>query len=498
MKIWVLNPPFLPNFSRPQRSPAVTKSGTVYFPIWQAYCVGVLEEAGHQVTFTDAPVSHVTREDAVRMAAAEQPELIVMDTSTPSIENDMQVAMAIREVAPQAFLVAVGTHASALPQETLAQCPAFDAVSLHEYEYTIRELADALTQRPEKPYDDVLKSIAGLSYRDKHGSIQENPRRPLLENLDELPWVSKVYRRHLDIRHYFNPNGRYPMVTLFTGRGCPFMCSFCVYPQTMTGHKYRYRSIADVVAEVQYVVREFPEARSIWFEDDTLTAERERCHQFSDAMIASGVRIPWQANARCDLDLESMQKLKKAGCRELCVGFESANQETLDGIRKGTKTDGMFEFMRNARKAGIFIHGCFMVGFPGETPEAVKRTVDLAIRLHPDTVQFYPVMVYPGTRAYEEYKAKGWLTATRYADWLTPDGLHNCVVRNEHMTSDQLVRACDDARRRFYLRPAYFAYKATQLIRHPGDIVRTVKAARVFFKHLLRGSRVPVKQSTAS
>ncbi len=494
MKIWVLNPPFLPKFSRPQRSPAVTKSGTVYFPIWQAYCVGVLEEAGHQVTFTDAPVSNVTREDTVRMAATLLPDLIVMDTSTPSIENDIQVAQAIREAAPQAFLVAVGTHASAEPQETLEECPAFDAIARHEYEYTIRELAAGLARLPKTPRDDVLESIEGLSYRDKQGSIQNNPRRPLIENLDELPWVSKVYKKHLDIRHYFNPNGRFPMVTLFTGRGCPFQCSFCVYPQTMTGHKYRYRSIADVVEEVQYVVREFPEARSIWFEDDTLTAESKRCHEFSEAMIASGARIPWQANARCDLDLHSMQKLKKAGCRELCVGFESANQETLDGIQKGTKTAGMFEFMCNARKAGIYIHGCFMVGFAGETPEAVKSTVDLAIKLRPDTVQFYPVMVYPGTRAYEEYKTKGWLTATRYADWLTPDGLHNCVVCNESMTSAQLVQACDDARRRFYLRPSYFVYKVTQLIRHPGDIVRTVKAARVFLKHLIHGSRLPVKR----
>lgn len=490
MRIWVVNPPFHPKFSRAQRSPAVTKSGTIYFPIWLAYCVGVLEEAGHEVVFTDAPASGVSREEAVRKAAELRPDLIVLDTCTPSILNDMEVARALRAASPGSFIVAVGTHVSALPAESLRECPAFDAVARHEYEYTIRELADVLgkTAADRTARDKALAAVTGISYR-AGDEIRENPRRQLIANLDELPWVSKVYRRHLDIRHYFNPNGCYPMVTIFTGRGCPFQCSFCVYPQTMTGRHYRYRTVPDVIGEVEYVCREFPEAKSIWFEDDTLTAERARCHEFCDAMVARGGGMPWQANARCDLDLETLLKLKRAGCREVCVGFESANQTTLDGMHKGTQAENMFAFMKNARRAGVLVHGCFMVGFPGETPDDARRTVDLAMKLAPDTVQFYPVMVYPGTRAYEEYKAKGWLTARSYTDWLTAEGLHNCVVRNEFMDSKELVRACDEARRRFYLRPGYIAYKLGQILRHPSETVRTVKAARTFAKHLLLGSK---------
>ena len=489
MKIWVLNPPFLAKYSRPQRSPAVTKSGTLYFPIWLAYGVAVLEEAGHEVTFTDAPAAGISREEIIRQARTLEPGLIVMDTSTPSIENDLRVCEALKEAAPQAFIVLVGTHVSALAEETLGKSPAVDAVARREYEYTVRELAALLSGGAGAPDREGLRKVDGLSFRCESG-IVHNEERPFIEDLDALPWVSKVYRKHLNVRDYFNPNALYPMVTLITSRGCPFRCSFCVYPQTFTGHKYRFRDTGDVVDEMAYVAREFPEVRCIFFEDDTLTSNKKRCLSLAEAILARGVRLPWTANSRIDLDLATMQKIRAAGCRELCVGFESGDQDILDSMRKGTRLGRMRDFMHDARRAGILIHGCFMLGFPGESAESIEKTIDLAVQLDPDTVQFYPVMVYPGTEAFDEYKEKGWLTARDYDEWLTPAGLHNCVVRNEHFSSADLVRLCDEGRRRFYLRPRYMVYKLLQLVRKPTEIVRTAKAARVFFKHLHQGSRV--------
>jgi anaerobic magnesium-protoporphyrin IX monomethyl ester cyclase len=320
--------------------------------------------------------------------------------------------------------------------------------------------------------------------------LLHNPDRPHIDNLDELPWVSRAYQKHLNIRDYFNPNALYPMVTLITSRGCPFRCTFCVYPQTLTGRRYRFRSIENVVDEMEFVVREFPDARSIFFEDDTLTANKKRCLELAEAILERGIKITWTANSRVDLDLETMRRIKAAGCRELCVGFESGDQDILASMKKGTKVDRMFRFMDDARKAGIFIHGCFMMGFPGETLDSINKTIDLAMKLCPDTVQFYPVMVYPGTEAYEEYQEKGWITVRDYDQWLTKDGLHNCVVRNETLSSAELVRLCDMARKRFYLRPRYIAYKSLQMLTRPSEIVRTVKAARTFYKHLLFGSKV--------
>lgn len=468
----------------------MTKSGTLYFPIWLAYCVGVLENEGHEVTFTDAPARGIALKEIINQAVKLQPHLIVMDTSTPSIENDISIGEALKKALPYSYLVMVGTHVSALPEEALIKTDCIDAVARREYEYTIRELSSMLADNGLRNPEEVqLGKIAGLSFR-LNGRITHNPDRPYIESLDELPWVSKVYKKHLQIRDYFNPNALYPMVTLITSRGCPFRCSFCVYPQTLTGRRYRFRNIEDVVDEMEFVIEAFPEAKSIFFEDDTLTANKKRCLEFADKIIQSGVKIPWTANSRIDLDLETMVKIKAAGCRELCVGFESGDQNILDTMRKGIDLDRMFQFMKDARKAGIFIHGCFIMGFPGETPDLARKTIDLAIRLNPDTVQFYPIMVYPGTEAYEEYKKKGWLTTLDYTQWITQNGLHNCVVRNEALSPSELVRLCDLARRKFYLRPHYILYKLFQMLEKPTEIVRTAKAARTFFKHLIIGSRV--------
>lgn len=488
MKIWILNPPFLTKFSRSQRSPAVTKSGTLYFPLWLAYATGVLEQAGHDVTLTDAPARGLTDSDVLDICRQMRPKLIVMDTSTPSIHYDIQTAVALKEILPEAFIVFVGTHVSALPEETLSASGAVDAVARREYEYTLRDLAAALEKEPASGAE-VFSGIDGLSYR-KDGAIIHNQDRAFIHNLDELPWVSRVYAKHLQISDYFNPNALYPMVTLITSRGCPFPCRFCVYPQTMTGRKFRLRSLEDVIEEMRFVKTTFPDVKSIFFEDDTLTVNKERLIAFSEALLKCGVQIPFAANSRIDLDLETMKIMKAAGCRQLCVGFESGSQEMLNEIQKGTRVDRMEAFMQNAREAGILIHGCFMVGFPGETRQTVEQTIALALRLNPDTVQFYPVMVYPGTAAYQDYLAKGWITATDFRDWLTTDGLHNCVIRNDTFTSADLVNICDDARRRFYLRPSYVVRKLMQIVLHPSLALRTIKAARTFIKHLVFGSRV--------
>ncbi len=468
----------------------MTKSGTIYFPIWLSFCVGVLEEDGHDVTFTDAPGRGYDLKYIIDLAKELKPGLIVMDTSTPSIENDISVCEKIKNILPRAYTVMVGTHVSALPEETLKASKNIDAVARREYEYTIRELAGYLGSHEDTHIDiEGLKKINGLSFQSGSRRIH-NPDRLFIENIDELPWVSRVYRKHLRIGDYFNPNAPYPMVTLITSRGCPFRCSFCVYPQTLTGRKFRFRSIKDVVDEMEFAVDAFPEANSIFFEDDTLTANKSRCMEFAEAIMERGIKIPWVANSRIDLDFDTLKKVKAAGCRQLCVGFESGNKKALSAMKKGITIEKMFRFMDDARRVGIFIHGCFIIGFSGETIDDVKQTIDLAIRLNPDTVQFYPVMVYPGTEAFEEYQQKGWLTRKNYGDWLTSEGLHNCVVRNETLSSEELVRLCDLARRRFYLRPEYFAYKFKQMITKPSEIGRTFKAAKTFMKYLIFGSRV--------
>jgi len=483
MRILMLNPPFLKNFSRSQRSPAVTKSGTLYFPLWLASAAGVLQQAGFEVDLVDAPADGYDIGRVTERARNFAPDLLVVDTSTPSIFNDIDVAAGLKEQIPGLFVILVGTHVSALPGESLAINRAIDAVARREYDFTLRDLASVL-KNGGNPGD-----VPGISYRNGD-AIVHNPDRPLIDRLDDLPFVSKVYREFLNIRHYFNPNALHPMVTIITSRGCAFHCSFCVYPQVLTGHRVRLRSIENVVDEILFIREAFPEARSVFFEDDTLTVNKARCKELSERIIAQNIRMSWTANARADLDYDTMNVMKKSGCRMLCVGFESGNQAILDEIQKNIKVRQMKQFMRDANRAGILVHGCFMAGLPGETSETLRETLRLAERLKPDTAQFYPVMVYPGTRAYAWYQERGYLVTNDFSRWITTRGLHNTVIRSEHLAPEDLVRFCDRARRAFYLRPYYLLYSLKQVLLHPDRWGRTLKAARTFLRYLLLGSDV--------
>jgi anaerobic magnesium-protoporphyrin IX monomethyl ester cyclase len=487
MKILALNPPFLPKFSREQRSPAVTKSGTLYYPMWLCYATGYLEKQGHEVLLIDAPAQNTTMDQILRRCHDFSPAMAIIDTSTPSIYADTETAQALKSAFPGLFVVMVGVHVSALPKETLREAgPAVDAIACGEYDATLVELADRL-QSDGAATD--LSAIKGVAWRNRKGDIIVNAPRPFLDSLDDIPFVSDVYKKHLDIGPYFYGHSRYPLVVLVTGRGCPFHCTYCVVPQTMHGHLYRKRSIANIVAEFVSINKNFPHVKEIMIEDDTLTADRQRCRELSEALIAAGAtRIPWSANSRADVDVDTMRAMKKAGCRLFCVGFESGEQQILDNIRKGTKIPKIHQFMKDARRAGIMIHGCFMVGNRGETAKTLETTLRFAKKLSPDTAQFFPIMVYPGTADYDYFKDKGWIVTADFRQWLTADGLHSSVVSNPDLKYEYLVTFCDRARREFYLRPTYLLAKLAQIARHPSEAKRLVKGGGTLLHYLFKSS----------
>lgn len=483
MKIFVLNPPFLPKFSRESRSPAVTKSGTLYFPMWLAYAVGYLEKYGNEVLFLDGPAAGLSTEEVCRKAADFKPDITVLEASTPSIYNDVEVACKIKKKVPNTFTILVGVHVSAVPEQTLIEAPEeLDAVAIREYDETLVDLASKLKDsRSEK----ILRSIPGIAFRNENGEIIRNSNRPFIENLDAIPPVSSVYKKHLNIAPYFYGHSRHQLIVILTGRGCPFHCTYCVYPQTLVGHKYRKRSIKSIVDEFIYIANNFPHVKEIMIEDDTLTTDKIRCRELSQALINAGANtIPWSANARADVDFETMRLMKKANCRLYCVGFESGDQQILNNIQKSIKITDIVAFRRNSKKAGILVHGCFMVGNKGESNETLEKTLKMAKELNPDTAQFYPIMVYPGTKAYEYFQNQGWITTQNYRNWISEEGLHSSVVSNPNLTYDELVEFCNRARREFYLRPGYIFAKIIQVLTHPGEAKRIFKAFRTFYKYI--------------
>ncbi len=478
MKILLLNPPFRDRrYSRTSRSPAVTKSGTLYYPFWLGYATGVLEKDGFEARLIDSPARRLSTENIINIVKDYKPDLVVVDTSTPSIYSDVRIAELIKKSYEDMFVILVGTHPSSLPEETIRLSESINAIARGEYDYTIRDLARALRS------DRELTSVPGISFRDGTNIIH-NEKRPLIEDLDEIPFVSSVYKRHLRMSDYFFAASFYPLVMIITGRGCPFRCSFCVYPQVFHPGKYRFRSAGNIVDEFEYIKNELPEVKEIGIEDDTFTVDKGRVQEISSNLIKSRTRIPWYANVRADLDYETMSLMKRAGCRLVIVGYESGSQRILDNIHKGIKLEEMKRFNRDAKKAKLLVHGCFMAGNPGESRETLNETLSFAKRLNCDTAQFFPLMLYPGTEAYDWAREGGYLKSENFSDWLTNDGLHNAVLATEALSAKDLVDFCDYARRQFYLRPNYVLYKSLRCLGSPNELVRTSRAFRTFYKHL--------------
>jgi radical SAM superfamily enzyme YgiQ (UPF0313 family) len=222
------------------------------------------------------------------------------------------------------------------------------------------------------------------------------------------------------------------------------------------------------------------------FEDDTLTINKRRCVEFAEEILRRGLKFNWSANSRADIDLETMKILKKAGARLFCVGVESGVQEVLDNMKKKLKVERIRKFFNDAKKAKILIHGCFLVGNPGETKETLEKTLQFAKELNPDTAQFFPIMVYPGTEAYDWAKENNYLTTTNFRKWLNEKGMHNCILSRPGLTNNDLVEFCDRARKKFYLRPSYIVSKFIQGLSDPYELKRLVKGAINLFKTMVR------------
>ena len=484
MKVLFLNPPFHPRFSRESRSPAVAKSDTLYYPKWLSYAAGVALQNGHDVDLVDAPAWEVNTQYVIDRIAQKGIQAVVCDTSTPSIVNDLRVVQTIRQQYPKMPVCMVGRHVSVLAEETLRSAPSLDYVAVREYEYTVRDWLAALASGAS------MEAVDGLVWRNRRGEIVRNKPRAAIENLDELPFVTEVYKRYLRVEDYFYGHSLHPLVVFDTSRGCPFQCSFCVYPQTFSGHTMRYRSVGNVADEFDFVARELPQIKTIMLEDDTFIINKHRTLELANELIRRGNKIPFDSNCRADIggDVEFMKTLHQAGARLFCVGFESGDDAVLKHMKKSLKLSKADVFVEACRKAGIMVHGCFMVGNLNETRKTMEETLALAKHLNPDTAQFFPIMVYPGTSAYNEAKKKGYIASEDFSNWLTEEGLHNSVVNLPGVTHQELVEFCDRARREFYLRPSYLLYKLRQSLTDYREFKRNLKGFAKLSRYLLRGS----------
>ena len=484
MRVLFLNPPFHARFSRESRSPAVAKSGTLYYPKWLCYAAGVAIQNKHEVDVIDAPAWEQDLKYVTDRIENKNIEALVCDTSTPSIVNDLKIINEIQEKFPKLPVILVGRHVSSMPDYTFKHAPNLKYIAIKEYEYTVRDWLEAVKSGAN------MSSVLGLMWRNEKDEVVKNPDRPSIENLDELPFVSEVYKKYLRVEDYFYGHSLWPLVVFDTSRGCPYRCTFCVYPQTFSGHRMRYRSVKNVADEFDFVARELPQVKTIMLEDDTFIIDKDRTLEIANELVARGNKLPFDSNCRADVkaDVDFFKKLKKAGARLFCVGFESGNNDVLKYMKKNLNLNTAEQFMDNTKKAGIMVHGCFMVGNLNETKETMQETLQLAKHLMPDTAKFFPIMVYPGTAAYEEAKQRGLLATEDYSKWLTHDGLHNSVVNLPNLKHKDLVEFCDRARKEFYTNPKYLVRKAKQSLTSLSEFQRNLKGFKTLVKYLVKGS----------
>ncbi len=383
MRTLFLNPPSFEGFDggAGSRWPASREIESYWYPVWLCYPAGMLADS----RIVDAPPHKVSIEQTVAMAG--DFELLVLFTSTPGFSVDVKMAEMMKATNPKLKVAFVGPPVTVEPESCLRRGKAIDFVVRREFDYQIADFANG------KP----LADLPGVSYR-KNGGFVHNPEAPAIENLDALPWATKVYKRDLDITRYNVPFLLNPYISFYTTRGCPAMCTFCLWPQTHSGHRWRLRSSDDVAAEVRYALEQFPNIKEIFFDDDTFNYRKERTLDLCAKL--KPLKFTWSCTSRVTTDYDTLKAMKDSGCRLLIVGFESGDQQILKNIKKGATIDMAQRFVANCKKLGLVIHGDYIIGLPGETPETVRKTIDFAKRMDTETIQVSIAAPYPGTELY--------------------------------------------------------------------------------------------------
>lgn len=442
-KVLLLSPPFVPDYMRNARCDFVSLSKTQWYPLWLGYLGCFLEKRGFEVTLLDAPAADLDHEATRQRVLEWKPEFLVVYSGRLSEDNDVAFAEELTATLniPGVY---VGPYASIDPQTLARKSPGLGRVVRGEFEYPVLEL---LKGRSET-------DIANLVWL-QEGEVRENPPRPLLDRaeLDDMPFVSGFFARQLDLKNYRTPSELYPYMDIMTGRGCAWgQCTYCLWVHTfITGSCYNSRSAESVGQEFRFIREELPQVRSLMLQDDTLVDERAA--ELSQAILDSGAGLPWSCYVRGNLGLETMKLMQRAGCRNVHVGFESANPEILKRIKKGVTVERMTRFAHEARQAKLRVHGDFAIGFPGESLDSAKKTIDWACELRPHTAQFQLMIPFPGTPFHEELQQAGHLV----------DG---CPSYPD-ASAEALEALAKQAYRRYYISP-WFAW---QVLKNPRELL---------------------------
>jgi len=467
MRVTVTNPPW-PGEGFGARSdvrwPHKRRDKYIEYPIYLSYTVAVLEEAGFEPSFIDAIMEELDIPDFAQRVKEINPALLVMECSTPSIHYDLESAAQVKRALPEIKIALLGSHSTFFHKDILEENPAVDAIVRGEYEITARELARAIAEGRD------WSTVEGLSYR--HGDeIVANPDRSPTEDLDSLPFPA----RHIVKSHGYRAaiySGD-QCTAMVSSRGCPFQCTFCVWPNTLYGHRFRARSAENVVDEMEEVEKKYG-IDEIYFDDDTFTINRRRVMEICRLIKERDLHVSWIAQARVDtVDRGVLEAMKEAGCHYLLFGIESGSPEMLATMKKNITLDKAREAIRLCNELGIKSQAFFLFGIPGETPETIQLSINFAKELDASTVQFAVAIPQPGSPLYEECTQNGWLIYNDWEDFASG----NAMIETPHLSRAETEQARIRAYREYYFRPQFILREAVR-IRHPRDVKRLLRGAR--------------------
>ena len=460
MRTLFLNPPSFEGFDggASSRWPASREIESYWYPVWLCYPAGMLPDS----KVVDAPPHKISIEQTVDMA--KEFELLVLFTSTPGFDVDCKIAAMMKDSNPTLKVCFVGPPVTVEPEKTLNTGKAIDFIIRREFDHQIVAYANGTP----------IEEIPGASYR-KDGKIINNPEAPMIEDLDSLPWVTKTYKRDLDITRYNVPFLLNPFLSLYTSRGCPAMCTFCLWPQTHSGHRWRLRSSDDIAAEVKYALEAFPHLKEIFFDDDTFNYRKERTIELCSKL--KKLNFTWSCTSRVTTDHDTLKAMKEAGCRLLIVGYESGDPQILKNIKKGATIDMAERFTANCKKLGLVIHGDFIVGLPGETRESIRKTIDFAKRLDNETIQVSIAHPYPGTEFHDFATQNNLFSIGNIVD---ERGNQLPKVVYENLNEAELMDWVERFYSEYYFRPKVVWRMVSKVIFNSHDRKRLIKEAREY------------------
>ncbi|MCL5952593.1 MAG: B12-binding domain-containing radical SAM protein [Chloroflexi bacterium] len=476
-RVLLLNPPPVRNirYSREGRcQERESVLGTAKPPLSLAILASLLRSKGHAVALVDANICRLSTRAIVGQTAKaiERPDIIVLATTTPTVQSDMQVARELKEQW-SSLLVAIGPHTSGIPRETLEEFPWLDVAVVGEPELPIVELCAQFDRV-------ILSEVQGIASRSGDAILSGAGPSHVLD-LDLLP--SPAWDL-LPLDLYRLPLIDEPYVLVETSRGCPPACDFCVVPLTH-GRVFRQRNTESIVNEIEDVYKRHA-TRYIYLWGDTVTMGHRFLKEFSAEVQRRGLPIRWMANARVDTlpSYDFVQKLKASGCWMLSVGVETGDDHIRKTMSKRFDCDRIRLAFQWLQQAGIISFAFFILGYLGDNQTTMEQTIQLSLQIDPDYAAFYPAVPYPGTAFYRECVSRGWL-ATR--DWSKYD--YSTYVISNHVLRPELVLPMKtSAYRKFYLRPRVI-WRNLKLIRSPRGLAQAYRWGREFIQ--ARGETQP-------